>query len=289
MRVGFIGLGTMGTPMALNIARQLPLTVWNRSESRYPLLRKAGAQIAASPVALLQHTDYVFTMLFDEKAFQSVFDQDFKSRLAGKTIINTSSVSTRFSQNLANQVHSAGGNYVEMPVSGSKVPAEQGQLVGMIAGDPIIAEKIKPLVAHITKDAIYCGEIGMGLKTKYAVNLYLITMTAGLAESMALARAQGLDIQAFGSVLDAGPMASPYSKLKIAKMVDQDWSAQAAVKDCYNLTQLIDAASEEAQAHSPIIRLTASLYKQAIEKGLGENDMIAVERILGKGMEESKG
>ncbi|KAL5051862.1 hypothetical protein BDW71DRAFT_169665 [Aspergillus fruticulosus] len=78
----------------------------------------------------------------------------------------------------------------------------------MIAGDPRIAQMIKPIVKPaIAKEAVYCGAIGSGLKTKHAVNLYLVTMTAGLTEPMALARAQGLDIEAFGQVLNVSPMA----------------------------------------------------------------------------------
>ena len=276
-----MGLGVMGTPMALNLARKYPLTVWNRTASKYPLVRQAGAEVAETPRALVDASDVVFTMLFNEAAFQSILGAEFMEGLRGKTIINTSSVSVSFSQDLADQVHQAGGHFIEMPVSGSKVPAEQGQLIGMIAGEPSVAERIRPLVEPITKNAVYCGEIGTGLKTKYAVNLYLITMTAGLAESMALARAQGLDIKAFGRVLDAGPMASAYSKLKVAKMIDQDWSAQAAIKDCYNLTQLIDSASDAVHAHSPLIHLSGLLYKQAIERGLGDHDMIAIEKVLG--------
>ncbi|XEV01252.1 hypothetical protein FSHL1_006539 [Fusarium sambucinum] len=281
MRIGFMGLGVMGMPMALNLARKYSLTVWNRSPSKYPLLRHAGAKIADTPRQLVQDSDVIFTMLFNEAAFKSVLDSGFKDVLGGKILINTSSVSVDFSKYLANEVHEAGGQFIEMPVSGSKVPAEQGQLIGMIAGDRGVAERIMPIVEPITKDAVYCGEIGMGLKTKYAVNLYLITMTAGLAESMALARAQNLDIKAFGQVLDAGPMASAYSKIKVAKMINQDWSAQAAIKDCYNITQLIGSASETINAQTPLISLTGSLYKQAIERGLGDYDMIAVEKVLG--------
>lgn len=281
MKIGFMGLGVMGIPMALNMARRYSLTVWNRTPSKYTVLCQAGAKVADAPWQLVQDTDVIFAMLFNETAFNSVLDSKFKEALRGKTLVNTSSVSVDFSKYLADQVGQAGGQFVEMPVSGSKVPAEQGQLIGMIAGDRSVAEKIMPIVEPITKKAIYCGEIGMGLKTKYAVNLYLITMTAGLAESMALARAQNLDIEAFGQVLDAGPMASAYSKIKVAKMINQDWSAQAAIKDCYNITELIDSASNALDAQTPLIHLTGSLYKQAIDRGFGEYDMIAVEKVLG--------
>ncbi|KAI9151298.1 nad binding nadp oxidoreductase coenzyme f420 [Paramyrothecium foliicola] len=245
--------------MALNLARRYPLTVWNRTPSKYALLQQAGAKVADTPRQLVQDTDVIFTMLFNEAALTSVIDAEFRRALRGKTLINTGSASVDFSKSLANQIREAGGQFIEMPVSGSKIPAEQGQLIGMIAGCRSVAEKVRPVVEPITKEGVYCGEIGMGLKTKYAVNLYLITMTAGLAESMALARAQGLDIEAFGQFLNAGPMASAYSKIK-----------------------LIDSASAALNAQTPLIHLSGLLYKQAIEQGFGEHDMIAIEKVLGR-------
>ncbi|KAL2015615.1 hypothetical protein VTK56DRAFT_5093 [Thermocarpiscus australiensis] len=280
MRVGFLGLGVMGTPMALNLSRKFPLTVWNRSPSKYPPLVQAGAKIGATPSQVVEHSDIIFTMLFDEDAIRAIFDHDLKQALRNKTLVNSSSVSVELSHYLNEQVRNAGGHFIEMPVSGSKVPAEQGQLVGMMAGDPAVADRIRPFVEPMTRAAIYCGPVGSGLKTKYAVNTFLVTMTVGLAEAMNLARAQGLDLEAFGQVLEAGPMASAYSKLKVGKMLNQDWSAQAAVKDCYNSTQLIQSAARAAHTRSPLVELCGSLYRHAIQCGLGEEDMISVVKSL---------
>ncbi|VUC30447.1 unnamed protein product [Clonostachys rosea] len=281
-RVGFLGLGTMGTPMARRLAKNNPLTVWNRSalQSRYEPLKHLGAKIGDKPADVLNQSDVTFTMLFDGAAIKSIMTDDFKESLRGKTLINTSSVPVEFSQYLDRYVRDAGGEFLEMPVSGSKVPAEQGKLVGLMAGDPKVAERVKPLVEPLTTVAVFCGPIGSGLKMKYALNLYLTTMNAGLAESMNLARAQGLDLEAFATALDAGPMASPYSKIKTTKMLHQDWSPQASARDCYNSTQLIRAAVEETGTQSPLALLSASLYRQAIESGWGDEDMISIYKVL---------
>ncbi|KAK0759396.1 hypothetical protein N5P37_007584 [Trichoderma harzianum] len=280
MSVGFLGLGVMGTPMALNLCRRFPTTVWNRTASKCAALVQAGAGLGQTPAKVVEQSDVIFTMMFDGPAIRSVIDDDFRKALRGKTLVNTSSVSVEFSQSLAKEVQEAGGNFIEMPVSGSKVPAETGNLVGMMAGDQAECERIRPFVEPITSAAVYCGPIGAGLKTKYAVNIFLITVTAGLAESMNLARAQGLNLEAFSSVLDAGPLASAYSKIKLAKMAKQDWSAQAAVKDCYNSTELIRTAAKAAEAKTPLIQVCNSLYKQAIDSGLEDEDMIAVYKVL---------
>lgn len=280
MSVGFLGLGVMGTPMALNLCRRFPTTVWNRTATKCAALVQAGAGLGQTPAKVVEQSDVIFTMMFDGPAIRSVIDDDFRKALRGKTLVNTSSVSVEFSQSLAKEVQEAGGKFIEMPVSGSKVPAETGTLVGMMAGDQAECERIRPFVEPITSAAVYCGPIGAGLKTKYAVNIFLITVTAGLAESMNLARAQGLNLEAFSSVLDAGPLASAYSKIKLAKMAKQDWSAQAAVKDCYNSTELIRTAAKAAEAKTPLIQVCNSLYKQAIDSGLEDEDMIAVYRVL---------
>ncbi|RFU78886.1 hypothetical protein TARUN_3325 [Trichoderma arundinaceum] len=280
MNVGFLGLGVMGTPMALNLCRKFPTTVWNRTSYKCAALVQAGAGLGQTPAKVVEQSDVIFTMMFDGPAIQSIIDDDFRRALRGKTLINTSSVSVETSHALAQEIHAAGGKFIEMPVSGSKIPAEQGNLVGMMAGDRTECERIRPFVEPITGAAIYCGPIGAGLKTKYAVNIFLITVTAGLAESMNLARAQGLDLKAFSSVLDAGPLASAYSKIKLAKMTRQDWSAQAAVKDCYNSTELIRSAAKAAEAKTPLIEACTSLYRQAMDSGIEEEDMIAVYKIL---------
>ncbi|KAJ5020029.1 Glyoxylate/succinic semialdehyde reductase 1 [Colletotrichum sp. SAR 10_99] len=239
MRVGFLGLGVMGTPMALNLTRKFAVTVWNRTTSKYPPLTQAGAKIGETPAKVVEQSDVIFTMLFDDAALTSIFNDDFRGALRGKTLINTASIPVDTSKHVAEQVQRAGGNFIEMPVSGSKIPAEQGRLVGLLAGDPKIAEQMRPL-----------------------------------------AKAQGLNLEAFGQVIDAGPMASAYTKVKIPKLVNNDWAPQAAVKDCYNSTQMIVKAAEDANVRTPYAELCREVYKEATEAGLNEEDMIAVYKLF---------
>lgn len=278
-RIGFIGLGVMGKPMVLNLTRHFPVTVWNRSPSKYASLKEARVQIGSTPSHVARESDVVFTMLFDTSAFQPILNDEFSMALRGKTLINTSSVPVEFSQKLASFVRDAGGDFIEMPVSGSKVPAEQGKLVGMMAGDRDVAERIRPVVNPLTAAAVYCGSIGSGLKMKYAINLYMFAINAGLFESMNLARAQGLDLEAFGEVLSAGPLASPYSDIKVPKIINANWSPQASIKDAANSIKLINSAAASVGAWSPIAQLCHSLYLQAQESGQGEEDLIAVAKL----------
>ncbi|KAI0540942.1 hypothetical protein GGR58DRAFT_70662 [Xylaria digitata] len=279
MRIGFLGLGTMGSPMALNLSRHFPITVWNRSPSKYTPLVEAGAKVGATPSHVAEESDVVFVMLFDAAAIDNVLG-DLKKSLVGKTLVNTSSVPEEYSHYLAKEVGEAGGQFVEMPVSGSKVPAEQGKLVGLLGGDSQVVEKIRHIMKPITSAAVYCGPIGYGLRTKYAVNLYMTALSVGIAESMNLARAQGIDLAVMGEVIDAGPAASFFAHNKIAKIISQDWSPQAATRDCYNSAKLICAAAEASATRAPLIELCRSMYAETTESGYGDEDLISVIKIL---------
>lgn len=279
-RVGFIGLGIMGTPMAQNLCRKFPTTVWNRTASKCEPLAAMGATVAESPAAVAAQSDVIFMMLYNGEATRAILTDDFSKALQGKTVVSTSSIEVSSSEHLGEFVHNAKGNYIEMPVSGSKVPAEQGNLVGMMGGDREVAESIRPYLDVITKKAIYCGPVGAGLKAKFAINTFLLSVTAGLAESMNLAKKQGLDLEAFSEVVGASPMASVYSTLKADKIFREDWSAQAAMSDCCNNAQLILAASKAAGAWSPLIEVCGSLYKEGVADGIGHQDMIAVSRVI---------
>lgn len=118
--------------------------------------------------------------------------------------------STRYSQDLATDVRAAGGRYVEAPVSGSRKPAEAGELVGMVAGDPADVSAVRPLLAPMCAWIVDCGRVPDALAMKLAVNLFLITMVTSLTEAFHFAQRSGLDLDKFREVLDSGPMAATY-------------------------------------------------------------------------------
>ncbi len=134
--VGFIGLGTMGEAMAVNLVKAgTPLLVWNRSPSKCEILAKVGAD----PAEVFARCEVVFLMLVDGGAMDAVLargDRAFGDRVKGRTLINTATTTPSYSKALESDVRAEGGRYVEAPVSGSRKPAEAGQLVAMLAGEP---------------------------------------------------------------------------------------------------------------------------------------------------------
>jgi len=280
MDVGFIGLGVMGQPMALNLARGgVPLVVWNRTPARSAALRAAGARVTDHPDEVFRDVKTVILMLANSAAIDAVLGRgtpDFAARVAGHTIVHMGTTSPEYSRGLDADIRAAGGEYVEAPVSGSRTPAEAGQLVGLLSGDPVAVAAVRPYLAPMCAETFLCGPVPNALLTKLAVNLFLITMVTGLAEATHFAQRHGLDMDLFRSVLDAGPMSSSVSRLKTRKLVEGDFAVQAAAADVLMNNQLIAQAARAAGVASPLLDVCHDLFAQTVALGHGSSDMAAV-------------
>ncbi|MGI5378839.1 NAD(P)-dependent oxidoreductase [Streptomyces sp. CA-251387] len=274
----------MGQPMALNLARAgTPLVVWNRTPGRCAPLRAAGAEVAASAAEVFERAGTVILMLADEAAIDAVLRRgtpDFAARVAGHTVVHMGTTSAEYSGSLQEDIRAAGGSYVEAPVSGSRVPAEQGQLVGMLAGDDDAVAAVRPLLAPMCRETFGCGPVPGALLMKFSVNLFLITLVTGLAEAFHFADRHGLDQRLLSDVLDAGPMASAVSRMKGPKLLARDFGVQAAATDVLKNNRLIAEAARTAGLASPLLDVCHSLFQETVEQGHGGEDMVAVLRAL---------
>lgn len=280
MQIGFIGLGLMGEPMALNLVNAgIPLLVWNRSSEKYKNLVPAGAQIAGSVDALFNQAEIIILMLANAEAIDSVLGRNspaFQKYVAGRIIVNMGTTSPEYSQTLEKDIELAGGSYIEVPVSGSRKPAEAGELVAMAAGNPEQIERIRPLLQAMCRKVFNCGPVPNALLMKLSVNLFLISMVTGLAESFHFAEQQGLDLKQWQAILNTGPMASSVSTVKAAKLSNQDFIAQASISDVLMNNRLIFEAARTASIASPLLDVCFNLYSEAEDLGQGQSDMIAV-------------
>jgi 3-hydroxyisobutyrate dehydrogenase len=285
MSIGFLGLGVMGSPMALNLAvAGTALVVWNRSADKCDPLRAAGAKVATSPAEVFDRARVVLLMLAGGDAIDSALGRGpagFDVDIAGHTIVHLGTTPPDYSRGLEADIRAAGGNYVEAPVSGSRTPAEAGQLVAMLAGERAAVEQVRPVLGPMCRETIVCGSVPNALLMKFSVNLFLITMVTGLAEAAHFAERHGLDIRRFLDVLDAGPMASDVSRVKVRKLADRDFRVQAAVADVLenNCRPIADAARQAAIA-SPLLDVCHALFGESQALGLGDTDMITVIRAI---------
>lgn len=284
MKLGFVGLGVMGFPMALNLVRAgVDVLAWSRSGRNYDAFEAVGGNIAASSSQVFRDSDVVILMLVDARATDEVLQRNtphFATNVAKKIVVSMGTTSAEYSQGLGEDIEKAGGRYVEAPVSGSRKPAEQGLLVGMLAGRPtdvaVVAELLKP-ICHKT---FVCGAVPSALLMKLSVNLFLITMVTGLAEATHFASRHELDTQLFRSILDAGPMASSVSTAKLAKLVSRDFEVQASIHDVLKNNRLVAEAARMAAIASPLLDVCHELFRETADLGHGSEDMVAVVKAI---------
>jgi 3-hydroxyisobutyrate dehydrogenase len=282
--VGFIGLGSMGEPMALNLVKAgTPLLVWNRTPSKCDILTAAGAAVAKDVDEVFSRCEVVILMLLNSAVIDTVLargDRAFGRRVDGHTLINMGTNPPSYSKALEADIRAAGGRFVEAPVSGSRKPAEAGQVVAMLAGEPEVVESMRPLLAPMCRDVIVCGPVPNALSMKLAVNIFMITTVTGLAEAAHFAERQGLDLSKFVAIVNAAQMASDISRVKTAKLLARDFSKQAAISDCLENNQLIAIAAREAGIASPLLEVCHALYEETQSLGYGADDMISVIRAI---------
>ncbi|OZB60151.1 MAG: 2-hydroxy-3-oxopropionate reductase [Lysobacterales bacterium 14-68-21] len=272
----------MGEPMARHLLDRFgQLTVWNRSPAKCVPLAEAGARIAASAAELFAASRVVFLMLTDGRAMDAVLERGterFAAHVAGRTVVNTATVSPHYSKALEADIRAAGGAYVEAPVSGSRKPAEQGQLVAMLAGEPSAVAAVEPLLAAMCRATVPCGAVPRALTMKFAVNIFLIASITGLAEAAHFAQAEGLDLKAWAGIVNASQMASDISRGKVDKLLADNLDAQAAITNVLETTRLIAETAQADGVHAPLMDASLALYRRAEALGLGGADMISVVR-----------
>jgi 3-hydroxyisobutyrate dehydrogenase len=282
--IGFIGLGLMGEPMALNLLRAgTPLVVWNRSPAKSAVLAKAGALAAKDLRDVFQRCEVVILMLRDAEATDTVLGRrggTIQARVERHTIISMATPSPCYSKSLETDIRAHGGKYVEAPVSGSRKPAEAGQLVAMLAGAADVVASVQPLLAPMCRKTVDCGATPNALIMKFAVNLFMICMETGLAEAMHFARSYDVDLGTLVTVLDASPMASDVSRVKAAKLAACDFAAQATLLNVLENTTLITEAARTARVASPLLDICHTLYAETDALGEKDLDMVAVIRAI---------
>lgn len=281
--LGFIGLGHMGEPVARNLLRSgRRLVVWTRRPERVRDLVLDGAEGATDVGEVLDRCQVVLLMLADAPALEEVLGWDgarFAHSLAGRTLVNLGTVSTTSAAAFDRRVREAGGRYVEAPVSGSRAPAQRGELVVMLAGDGDL-DPIERLLAPTSSAVVRCGAVPAATATKLSVNAFLVSLVTALAESVHLAERSGVDLDVLRRVLDSGPMASAVSRMRLAAMLERDYTPQTAIDDVARNCGLVLELADGAGTSAPMAEQSRALYARSSDLGFGGDDMAAVVEAL---------
>lgn len=275
--LGFVGIGIMGLAMANNLIKAgYKVVVWNRNASKCELLAAAGAEVASSAAAAAAKADITFAMLSDPEAALAVAEDLVKGLRAGKGYVDVSTVDSQTSAAIAAKVRATGAAFMEAPVSGSKGPAEQGQLIFLCAGDEQLFEAAAGPLDVMGKKSFYLGEVGAGAHMKLVVNMVMGSMMASFAEGLSLADQLGLSRQDMLDVVALGAIASPMFALKGPQMIKGNYPPAFPLKHQQKDLRLALAAADAKGQPLAVAAAANDLYIRAKGLGRGDEDFSAV-------------
>jgi len=275
MRVAVLGTGIMGAPMARNLrAAGHEVRAWNRSAEKAQPLAEDGVEVADSVDEAIGGADVVVTMLADAEAVEAVA-ADALAGMDGAVLAQMSTIGLPATERLAERAAAAGIAFVDAPVSGTRQPAEQGELVVLASGAEDVRKRVDPVFDAVGTKTVWLGAAGDGQRLKLVLNAWLLGMTEALAEAIALAEGLGVDPRTFLETIDGAPVGAPYAQLKGPMMIEGEFPPAfplaLAVKDAGLALEAADAAGLRLSA----LAAAGEQMRRAAEAGHGDEDMAA--------------
>ncbi len=276
--VTVLGTGIMGAGMARSLLRAgLSVTVWNRSPDKARPLADDGATVATSATSAVAGADVVLTMLFDADATDEVMRAALPAMSAEAVWLQCGTVGLSGATALAELAEAHRIGYLDAPVLGTRQPAENGALIALVGGPERLRDAVEPVLEAISARVAWVGpNPGDGHRLKLVANSWVLSVTAGTAQAVALARGLGVDPQLFLDAIAGGPLDSPYAQLKGKAMIAGDFAAAFALSGAHKDAALIAEAMGEAKVNAALMRTLGDLFGRAAADGYGDADMAAV-------------
>jgi 3-hydroxyisobutyrate dehydrogenase len=278
-KVGFIGTGLMGLPMAQRLQPFAEkLTVYNRTLEKLAPLSALGATIADSGASVFAVSEVVVMMLTDAAAITTIlFPSDASVDLHGKTVIQMGTIAPQESQAIAAQVQAAGGEYLEAPVLGSIPEAKTGSLIVMVGAEPAQFHKWLPLLKEFGPNPTLVGAVGSAATVKLALNQLIGSLTTAFGLSLALVQKAGVEPEAFMQILRDSALYAPTFDKKLARMLNHNYdNPNFPTKHLLKDMALFAQAAATNGIPTESIAVISGLLQQAIGRGLAESDYAAL-------------
>ncbi len=284
MRIGYIGLGTMGAPMAMNILKAgFPLTVFNRTPSKAADLIAAGAQWAETPAVVASHTEIVFTNLSDTPdVLQILFGENgvINGAHPGMILVDNSTIKPSASREIFQRFQEVGVSTLDAPVSGGDIGAKNGTLAIMVGGEVEALEKVMPVLEAIGKKITLVGDAGAGQVAKAANQIMVAAQMVAEAELMLFAQKSGVDVERVIEAIRGGAAQCWTLDVKPQRLLAGNrkpgFKSSLQAKD---LNIVIDTA-RDYKAVLPGTALNSQLFNGMVALGEGDLDNSAVIRML---------
>lgn len=283
-KVGFIGLGIMGQPMAMNLIKAgFEVSVFNRTRDKAAPLEKAGARVAASPADAARGADFVMSIVSDSAASEQVIigkDGVLESLKAGAIVIDSATISPVVSRKLACHVAGKQASFLDAPVTGSKHGAEKGELTFMIGGDREAFDRAMPVLGVLGKKHIYCGAHGAGLSAKLAQNVIQSTMVEIFCEGFVLAAKSGVKPETMFEIVQSSMARAALTDFKAPFIFKGDFTPYFPLKWMHKDVTLAMEAAFAQGVPMPAAAAVKEVYGAARAQGKGDLDYAAVVTFL---------
>ncbi|MCQ4087056.1 NAD(P)-dependent oxidoreductase [Saccharibacillus sp. JS10] len=278
--LAWIGTGYMGLPMARNLLKSgYTVNVYNRTIEKAQPLTEDGGNIVSSPKQAAQRAEAVFIMLTKGEAVEAVLngEEGLIAGLApGTLVVNMSTIAPGEAREFAKQVQSAGGVYIDAPVSGSVAPAVNGQLVILAGGAEESVKRCEPFFEVLGKKTIRFGDVGAGSSAKLSINLLLGITAQGIAESLLLGEQAGLQREQLIEMIGESAVQTPMLSAKKEMWMNEEFPAAFMVSLLSKDLSLVTAENKREGIQLPLAEAVERTYAQAVQSGKGELDMAAV-------------
>ena len=276
VRVGFLGVGLMGSAMAHRLLeRGIGVIAWDRDSEHVRALEGRGGQAANGPREVLSGAGVVITMLPTAAVVLDVVEPLLEDWPEGTIWLQMSSVGAAEADQLTQVADAHAVRLVDAPVSGSTHPAEEGQLTILASGPDSARAALEPVFGALASRVLWVGTAGMGSRLKLATNHWMIAMVAALAESMHLCQAMGLDQQQFIALLDGGPLGSVYALQKLDEMRSHEYPAGFPVRLALKDLELVREVEQSSRLPMPVLDAVIARFLSA-GQDLADQDLAAI-------------
>lgn len=280
-RIGVIGMGMMGSPMACSLLRAgYAVQVFNRTPEKCCLAQSQGANVVDTVAKLASESEVVIIMLADDAAVEMVVTGEqgvLSSGREGLIVINCSTVHPRTNQQLAQLLSERNITLLDAPVTGSRPQAESGKLYFLVGGDDGAYRRCIPLLEAMGRGHIHLGPIGTGACAKLANNLMGFINLSGLVEALEIVTRFGVSPEKFLEALANSGGRSVFSEVKGPKILRADWSADFALKLAAKDLRLASALAKELRRQSPVLNQATQTFAQATTE-FGNEDVCSLIR-----------
>ncbi|WP_374462746.1 NAD(P)-dependent oxidoreductase [Chryseobacterium sp.] len=271
-KIGFIGLGNMGHPMAKNLEKAgFQLSVYNRSPEKTRDFEEKSS-VCTQIEELVQNSDIIFTMLTNDSAVKAVYEEIIPLNIQGKLFVDMSTISPEASKETAGSLETKGASFIDAPVAGSTMPAKEGTLIIMAGGEEKDIRRAMPYLLKMGKSVKHLGENGKGIAGKLSINYFLSAIYQGLAETVLLSGKLGIERSDMLEIINESASGSGATKVKTPLLIADEYTPAFAL----DLMLKDILLAKNAGADFPLSEALIQTYQNAHDKGFGQDDVIGI-------------